>query len=116
MILRNHEYEIVEKIPKGFMVWNIGDNMGNKNYIPLCEWEYPDDENNFKIRTDTLKAIKLNVESVKILSKAACYGVSTLDEAKKVVAKGNPSKDDWYIDTKWNLANKVLPIFERISE
>ena len=112
-----HVFEVVNKIPEGFMVWNIGDNMNNDDYIPLCEWKYPDKvkDGNCNIRLDTLKAIKLDTEEVKLLRRASAYGVYNLENTKKVVAKGNPSKDNWYIDTKWDLANKVLPIFERIS-
>lgn len=34
-------YKIVEKIPFGFFVWNIGENMGNDEYIPLCQYLSP---------------------------------------------------------------------------
>ena len=30
-------YEIVSKIPYNFIVWNIGENMGHDEYIPLCQ-------------------------------------------------------------------------------
>ena len=30
-------FEIVEKIPVGFFIWNIGENMGTHEYIPVCE-------------------------------------------------------------------------------
>lgn len=30
-------YKIVEKIPFGFYVWNIGENMGSDEYIPVCQ-------------------------------------------------------------------------------
>ena len=32
-------FEIVDKIPTGFFVWNIGDNMGHDEYIPVCQDE-----------------------------------------------------------------------------
>ena len=111
-------FEVVDSIPKGFMVWNIGDMLGDNGYVPLCEWKYPDKvaNGNCDIRTDTLKTIKIGPEDAKVLKKATAFGVSNLENAKKVIAKGNPSKDNWYIDTKWDLANKALPIFEKISE
>ena len=34
-------YEITEYIPAHFFVWNIGKNMGNEEYIPICEQLYP---------------------------------------------------------------------------
>ena len=35
---RNDIFEIVEKIPKNYFVWNIGENMGTDEYIPICEY------------------------------------------------------------------------------
>ena len=31
------EYEVVEKIPCGFFVLSIGENMGHDDYIPLAQ-------------------------------------------------------------------------------
>lgn len=36
-----HTFEIVEKIPSGFFIWNIGENMKRDDYIPLCEKNAP---------------------------------------------------------------------------
>lgn len=55
-------FEIVTKIPKGFFVWNIGDNMGTHEYIPLCQLLHPEDSNCFSINPKTLKAIKVSPE------------------------------------------------------
>lgn len=33
---RGDIFEIVEKIPACFFVWNIGENMGTDEYIPIC--------------------------------------------------------------------------------
>ena len=33
---REDVFEIVNKISRGFIVWNIGDNMGTDEYIPLA--------------------------------------------------------------------------------
>lgn len=52
-------YKIVEKIPFGFYVWNIGKNMGSDEYIPLCQDLYPEIKDDYSINPDTLKAIKL---------------------------------------------------------
>ena len=54
-------FEIVEKIPRNFFVWNIGENMGSDEYIPFCEKLHPEDKDNFEININTLKAIKLSI-------------------------------------------------------
>ena len=112
-------FEVVDKIPEGFMVWNVNDMLGDNGYVPLCEWKYPDEvakgRKNYDIRTDTLKTIKIDPKEARILKNATAHGVGNLENAKKVVAKGNPDKNGWFVNTKWDLATKALPIFEKIS-
>ena len=38
---KTRSYELVGKIPSGFFVWNIGENMGTDEYIPICEDLHP---------------------------------------------------------------------------
>lgn len=64
---RNDIFEVVEKIPAGFFVWNIGENMGTDEYIPICEDLHPEDKDNYEINTRTLKAIRLSLEDVEAL-------------------------------------------------
>lgn len=52
-------FEIVEKIPVNFFVWNIGENMGTHEYIPVCEDLHPEDKDNYEINTKTLKTVKV---------------------------------------------------------
>lgn len=55
---KTHIFEIVEKIPAGFHVWNIGENMGTCEFIPVCEKLYPEDKEDYSVNTSTLKAVK----------------------------------------------------------
>lgn len=34
---KTYIFEIVDNIPVGFFVWNIGENMGSDEYIPLAQ-------------------------------------------------------------------------------
>ncbi len=106
-------YEVVEKIPEGFFVWNIGNNMGSDEYIPLCELLSKDDK--YSINPNTVKAIKLSCESVKLLREAASYGVESLKKAKQVVARKSEPKS-CRAKKKLELATKVLPIYMQITE
>ncbi|RKI25515.1 hypothetical protein D7V82_20910 [bacterium 1xD8-6] len=102
-------FEVVEKIPAGFEVWNIG---GLGEYIPICQSIRPDDKNCHDVNTSTLKAIKLNKEEVTILNKAAGSGVKSVKSAKSTlnrVAKTSMMK------RKQMFAEKALPILERIT-
>ena len=50
--LNTNVFKIVEKIPSGFYVWNIGENMGSDEYIPLCQDLYPEIKDDFRKTTD----------------------------------------------------------------
>lgn len=52
-------FEIVEKIPANYFVWNIGENMGTDEYIPLVHDLHPEDKDEYTINRNTMKAIKL---------------------------------------------------------
>lgn len=108
MTFNEREYELTEKIGKTYYVWNIGKNMGNDEYLPLCELV-----SKYEINPDTLKAIKLNKEEVQLLRSAAGWGISSLKEAQKALR----SKRSGYISNKKREHAKLtIEIFERISE
>lgn len=52
---RDNTFEIVGKIPVGFFVWNIGDNMGTHEYIPVCQDLHPEDKKTLKSIRQLLK-------------------------------------------------------------
>lgn len=111
-LFNTHTFEIVNKIPAGFFVWNIGENMGSDEYIPLAEDLKPGDKENFEIRSDTLKAIRLSVEEVKALRKAAGWGVASKSAAEKALK----SKRKGYISNhKREEAAATIEIFKKIT-
>ena len=105
-------YEVVNKIPSGFYVWNIGENMGSDEYIPICEDLHPEDKDNYEIKTSTLKAIKLSREDVEALREAASCGVNS----KKTAEKALKSKRTSYsAERKRKAATATIDIFKRIT-
>ena len=106
-------FEIVEKIPSNYLVWNIGENMGTDCYIPICQMLHPGNKEDFSINRDTLKAVKVTPEEFKKLQKAASYGVSSLKSAEKALR----SKRHGYMsDKKRGLAALTIDIFKKITE
>lgn len=106
-------FEIVEKIPTNFFIWNIGENMGTHNYIPLCEYLYPENEDDRSINAATLKAIKVTPNEWEALNNAAAWGVGNLKQAEKALK----SKRHGYIsDRKRATAELTLEIFRRICK
>ena len=109
---RNDIFEVVEKIPTGFFVWNIGENMGTDEYIPICEDLHPEDKDNYEINTRTLKAIRLSLEDVEALREAAHAGIvskKTAENALKSKRRG------YWSDRKREQAAKTIDIFNKIT-
>ena len=107
------KFEIVEKIPKDFFVWNIGVN-APEGYLPLCEWLDKNDKSNYSINPETLKAISLPEPQRELLLKAAGYGISCKADAEKELASKREAKT--YIDKKKRFfAKHCIDIFNEIS-
>lgn len=109
---REDVFEIVEKIPAGFFVWNIGDNMGLDEYIPICKDLHPEDKENFEIDTTSLKAIKLPIDEVKALREAAACGVNSKKTAEKALRS---KRKGYWSDRKRKAANATIEIFNKIT-
>ena len=109
---RNDVFEIVEKIPIHYFVWNIGENMGTDEYIPICEDLHPEDKENFEIDTASLKAIKLPINEVKALRQAASWGVNSKSTAEKALKS---KRTGYNADRKRKAATATIDIFKRIT-
>lgn len=106
-------FEIVEKIPVGFFVWNISENMGTHEYIPVCEDLHPEYKDNYEINTATLKAVKVTPDEWKKLDKAASWGVGNLKQAEKALKS---KRKGYTADRKRAAAELTIEIFRRICE
>lgn len=109
-------FEIVERIPKNFFVWNIGENMGSSDYIPLATQQYPNADKNdceyYTINRNLLFAIKLPVEEVQLLRESAHNGITSLAEAEKAIKS---KRKGYWSDRKREYAAKTIDIFRRIT-
>lgn len=71
--IEDYSFEIVEKIPVGYEIWNIGNHMQSAELVPLCQ-----SDESYYINPNTLKAIKMIPEDATIVKKAsALYGLSS---------------------------------------
>ena len=108
---RTDVFEIVDKIPAGFFVWNIGENMGTHEYIPVCEDLHPEDKNSFEINAATLKAVKVAPDEWIKLDKAAAWGIGNLIQAEKALKS---KRHGYTSDRKRAAAELTIEIFRRI--
>lgn len=70
-----YHFEVVNHIPHGYVVWNIGrENFPFKKMIPLCQ------THNYNIYPDTLKAYECSSEEIalKIMREAVRKTVNAL--------------------------------------
>lgn len=105
-------FEIVGRIPANFFVWNIGENMGTHDYIPLCEDLHPEDKENYEINPATLKAIRVTPEEWEKLNNAASVGVNSLQTATKALKS---KRHSYWSDRKRAAAELTIDIFMKIS-
>lgn len=80
-----YHFEVVDIIPLGYVIWNIGDHMV-PGYLPLCRLAmrqpFPGGRN---IETDTLKAIRCN--NAQVVMKAVGHGPDTLEAMEAALKK-----------------------------
>lgn len=89
----DHVFQIVDFVPLGYTIWNIGKNMPD-GYLPLCRLKAVQEfEGGCSIEPDTLKAIRVPEAQI-ILKGASCAG--TLDEMEAFVKKHKKSKNQSY--------------------
>ena len=109
-----HTFLLVDKIPNNYIVWNIGTNMGNAEYLPLAE-RMSNDKNSddyYNINANTLKAIKLPADDVTKLQNASSWGISSLADAQKAVKS---KRTGYTADKKREHAHNTIDIFTRIT-
>lgn len=101
-----HHFQIVEKVPSNFFVWNIGKNMATEDYIPMCVIK-PSDDDILEINPDRLYAIRLPRNEVLLLREAGHRGVENLAAAEKALAGSDERKKE--------IARKTIDIFRKIQ-
>lgn len=102
---RTDIYEVVDKIPKGYEVWNIG-NHAPKGYLPLCLRV----AGTYTIQPNALKALKFEGDDYNFITFASVrYGFTNRENTKRRLPLLKSTK-------KVEVAKRALEIYERISE
>lgn len=106
-------FELVDFIPLGYEIWNIGEHMPD-GYLPLCRIKaiqrFPGGR---EIEPDTLKAMKL--DGAQTVLQAVALGLGTIEKAEKYLKRhrnakpGNP--DEWIVQR----VKAALPIMRQIN-
>ena len=102
-----HEFELVDYVPYGYVIWNIGRNMVD-GYLPLVQLGGRDGCQ--VINTSAMKAIK--VDGAQIILAAVGYGVYTVDEMERYIQRYSKNKNRALSVERMK---KALPIMRQIK-
>lgn len=106
----SHEFELVDYVPYGYIIWNIGKNMID-GYLPLCRLSsrqpFPGGRS---IEPDTLKAIK--IDGAQTILAAIGFGPDTVKEMEAYMKKISGEKERAWIIERMHAA---LPIMKQIK-
>ena len=104
-----HTFEIVDSVPAGYQIWNIGHNMP-EGYLPLC-MTYGED--GCQVNTATLKAIRL--EGAQIILNAVGGGQNTIQSMERYIKRYSNAKPGSYAYRQVQRIEKALPIMRQIN-
>lgn len=108
-----HTYEVVDEIPNGYLIWNIG-HCAPEGYLPLCRpaahQPFPGGRH---IDADSLKAIKID-GAEDILAAVGYAEQNTLSEMERYVKRYRNSKTKW-VQHRVALCRKAIPVMRKIK-
>lgn len=108
-----HTFEIVDYIPVGYHIWNIGKNMID-GYLPLCRLAsrqpFPEGRS---IEIDTLKAIK--TDGAQIILAAVGGGQYTIEDMERYIKRYQNAKRGSWSYAQVQRMKKALPYMKQIK-
>lgn len=112
--LQNYTFGIINAVPDGYMIWNIGDIMPD-GYIPLCRLKMIQPFDGAReIETDALKAIPCH-DSRRILKAAAC-GLNTISKMRHYIRTHEKDKHpSEYIKSRIEICRIAAAALEKIE-
>jgi len=108
IISGNHEFELVDYVPYGSRIWNIGKNMID-GYLPLV---YTGGYDGCQVNTQTMKAIK--VDGAQTILAAMGHGDNTVEKMEKYISDFKDSKEEIKI-AQIQKYKAALPIMKGIK-
>lgn len=116
-LIHNHPfgtnvYEIVDEVPLGYTIWNIGVN-APEGYLPFCRLSrHQRFEGGRDIEIDTLKAMK--VEGAQEILAAVSNGHRTIAEMERYIQKHRRPKTDCE-QRSVALCRRAIPYMQKIK-
>lgn len=108
-----HTFEIVDFVPPGYQIWDIGENMID-GYLPLCRLKPRQPfEGCREIETETLKAIK--IDEAQIILAAVRGGQNTPEKMKRYIKRYGNARPGTFGRRQAERMKKALPYMEKIK-
>lgn len=109
----NHIFEIIDFVPLGYEVWNIGHNMPG-GYLPFCRIStHQPFLGGRNIETDTLKAIK--IKGAHLILDAIGYGPKTIEEMEHYIKQHKNAKTGTCAYIQIQRYKKALPVMRQLK-
>lgn len=106
-------FEVVDSVPSGYMIWNIGHHMVD-GYLPLCRLSrcqpFPGGGN---IETDTLKAIR--IEGAQTILSAVGGDLDTIEKMEQFLRSNRKAKPGSWEKAQIERIKRALPIMRQIK-
>lgn len=103
-----HTFEIVDHVPAGYQIWNIGKNMTD-GYLPLCK-VIP---NSYDVEINTLKAIK--IDAAQVILAAIGSGQDTIEKMERYIKRYKNARKGTYSRSQVERIKKALPYMKQIE-
>ncbi len=106
-------FEIINYVPVGYSIWNIGRNMID-GYLPLCRLSpYQSFPGGREIEADTLKAIKC--DGAQTILEAIGGGQCTVEEFEQYIKHYRNSKSGTWSHRQVERMKRALPYMKQIK-
>lgn len=108
-----HTFELVDAVPLGYLIWNIGRNMAD-GYLPLCRLcAVQPFSGGRSVEVDTLKAIKC--EGAQDILDAVHSGADTLAKMEKYIVKHQYAPEGTWEHLCVKKVKEALPYMRQIK-
>lgn len=100
-----YSFEIVDRIPQHYSVWNIHGIPGHPDLLPLCFCP----PGSYEIIPELLRAVRMDPEDCRMLLKASAIGADNLSSAHRLISRKRLSAADR------SRIEKAIPILEKYT-
>lgn len=108
-----YTFRLVDRIPLGYIIWNIGKHHMPEGYLPLCRLSlfqpFPGGRN---IEVETLRAMKF--DGAHIILDAIGYGPQTPEEMEAFIKKHNAAKPRSGLYAEVRRMKRALPLMRQL--